>query len=401
MTAVHLPQNILDPDSHEMAPTHLWGDLFGEAAARIADLALPVLKKAGGQNFVDPSISADEGPIDDDSIWNIRGTRAPGAFDMARRLQVMDRMGVEKQLLFPSYALFANHFLSGDMRALKQRYGFEVPEAEIRSLGRRGLDGYNTWAEKMGALNRDRIRPVGYLRAADSVQELTERTKDLLDRGIRAIWIPSTIPPGGRSPAHPDLDPFWSLLVERSAVFTMHVGDLSGFTASAEWVKAPAFALGKIESHEIGLEPYSFSTLSFAISNYLTCMVLGGVFERHPQLRVGAIELGASWLPPLARNLDMWATKVYATRLKPFISRLPSEYLASNVRVTPWNGIEPIGDLMKNNPDLSSCFCYSTDYPHVEGGLASKQRMFDEVSHLGQKTVDKLFHDNAAFLFPN
>ena len=34
---------------------------------------------------------------------------------------------------------------------------------------------------------------------------------------------------------------------------------------SAEWKNAPAFAPGKVESHEIGLEPYSFAVLHLAI----------------------------------------------------------------------------------------------------------------------------------------
>ena len=30
---------------------------------------------------------------------------------------------------------------------------------------------------------------------------------------------------------------------------------------------------------------------------FLSCIVLDGVFERHPALRCGVIELGASWVP--------------------------------------------------------------------------------------------------------
>jgi len=35
----------LDIDAHAMAPSHLWGHMFGEAAARVAELAERVLKK--------------------------------------------------------------------------------------------------------------------------------------------------------------------------------------------------------------------------------------------------------------------------------------------------------------------------------------------------------------------
>jgi hypothetical protein len=66
------------------------------------------------------------------------------------------------------------------------------------------------------------------------------------------------------------------------------------------------------------------------------------VFERHPTLRFGAIELGSHWLGPLADNLDMWIERVFARRTKDILSLKPSEYLARNVRVTPHNIVEPV-----------------------------------------------------------
>ena len=45
--------------------------------------------------------------------------------------------------------------------------------------------------------------------------------------------------------------------------------------------------------------------MHFAPENYVAAMVLGGVFERHPHLRFGVIELSASWIGPLAERLDM------------------------------------------------------------------------------------------------
>ena len=35
-------------------------------------------------------------------------------------------------------------------------------------------------------------------------------------------------------------------------------------------------------------------------------MVIGGVFERHPRLRMGIIECGATWLGPLVERIEMF-----------------------------------------------------------------------------------------------
>jgi len=39
-----------------------------------------------------------------------------------------------------------------------------------------------------------------------------EMARELIDNGVRAIWMPSGMLPGGKSPAHPDLDPFWTMM---------------------------------------------------------------------------------------------------------------------------------------------------------------------------------------------
>jgi predicted TIM-barrel fold metal-dependent hydrolase len=391
----------LDIDAHEMTPSHLWGDVFGEAAARIAELAEPVLKKTGANDFYNPAISSDNEDITDDNVWNIRGSRAPGAFDMARRLAVMDVMGVQRQFVFPSFALFAVHLYVGNESTHRDRYGLTLPEDEIRALGRAGIDEYNDWVVRESAKDPERIRPVAYINAGSTVEELFEQTKDLIDRGALAINLPAGHPPGGCSPASEDLDPYWAMLAERNIAVLVHVGGEFGFLKSPVWGRAPAFKPGKVESNELGSEPFSFATMSLAICNYLTALTLGGVFERHPNLRFGAIEIGAGWLGPWAENLDMWARDVYSVRMKPFISKLPSEYLASNVRVTPFNNIEPIDNYFERFPHLATSYCFSTDYPHIEGGKDIKRTLLKQISPLGEDIIQKFFRTNSELLLPS
>src|ERR1700761_1766961 len=103
-----------------------------------------------------------------------------------------------------------------------------------------------------------------------------------------------------------------------------HEGGDLGFLSSGEWSNAPAFKTEKL-ALEVGREAYSHAPLHLAIEHFLTVMVMGAVFERHPRLRFGAIELGAHWLGPLADNLDMWAEKVFARRIAGLLSLRPSE----------------------------------------------------------------------------
>lgn len=397
----------LDVDAHEMAPSHLWGEMFGSAGERIAKLVEPILRKVGAlenghtMDFYNPSVLADETSVTHQNVWGIRGVRAPGAFDFRRRINVLDMMGVQRQLVFPSFALFPLELMSKTSKLQSGLGGIDMDRRDIAALGRQGLDEYNAWVVRQTAADTaGRLRFVAYLPPTSSVGDLMTQAVALVDSGIRALHVGSGEPLGGRSPAHPELDAFWSLLAARDVVCACHVGGEGGFMASDQWVQAPAFAPGKVESIELGLEPYSFATLHLSICNWLTCMTLGGVFERHPHLRFGAIETGAHWLGPLADSLDMWARDVYARRLSSFLTMLPSEYLARNVRVTPFNNFEPVDQYIERYPHLTDCYCFSTDYPHVEGGTFSRQKLLDRVSRLGKIVVNKFFFENGNWLLP-
>jgi hypothetical protein len=151
---------------------------------------------------------------------------------------------------------------------------------------------------------------------------------------------------------------------------------------------------------ELGFEPYSMASMHLAVEHFLTVMVLGGVFERHPGLRFGAIELGAHWLGPMADNLDRWAEKVFAPRIAGTLPLKPSAYIARNVRVTPHSLVEPVAGFFASYPHLSDCYCYSTDYLHLEGGTHVNRRMHDQLAPLGEAVLEKYFSANGAWLLP-
>ena len=99
---------------------------------------------------------------------------------------------------------------------------------------------------------------------------------------------------------------------------------------------------------------------------FLSTLVLDGVLERFPQLRGGAIEVGAGWVPDMIRRLDhavtIWSRS--ERRLADF-QRLPSEQAGEQLRFTPYP-FEDVGLLSAiSDPRL---YMFSSDYPHAEGG---------------------------------
>nr|MDT0667186.1 amidohydrolase family protein [Micromonospora sp. DSM 115978] len=119
--------------------------------------------------------------------------------------------------------------------------------------------------------------------------------------GVTALWVSSEAP-GDFSPAHLDLDPVWSRLAEAGVPFVLHVGGgkllppefhNNGQPPTTDW-------LGVGEN----LRSKDFPVMHHSPERFLSCLALDGVFERHPELRGAAIELGANWVPGLLRNLD-------------------------------------------------------------------------------------------------
>lgn len=393
---------VFDVDSHEMAPLQHWGPIFGSAAGEIADQVTESMKLQKGNDFYAPDRDADDTEISYDTVWNVKGTAAPGAFDFQRRLQVMDEMGVHRQLVFPSFAIFASMLKIGDEFKVKNFLGCTGTIEEIRELGDAGLAEYNDWAARTTAANPDRTRCVAYIMDNGTVESLVEQAESLIAKGVRAINIPHGVPPAGLSPANPAMDDFWALLEKHDVPLVTHVGNEDGLYATSVWKKdVPAFKLGKTQSIELGLEPYSFANLYTTAAHFLNVLILGGVLERFPKLRIGMIEQGSSWLGPAAESMDMWARDVYYNRLKDHISMLPSEYINRQVRVTPFNDFEPVARDFERYPNIADSYCYATDYPHVEGGKESKLKMYDQIAPLGTEVVEKFFVRNAELLLPD
>jgi hypothetical protein len=97
----------------------------------------------------------------------------------------------------------------------------------------------------------------------------------------------------------------------------------------------------------------------------LVSMIMEGVFERFPTLRLVLIEAGCAWLPSL-----MWRMDKHWKRLKsetPHLKMLPSEYISRNVWITtqPIEEPEPRSLLVDAIEWMGwDRLLFASDYPH-------------------------------------
>jgi predicted TIM-barrel fold metal-dependent hydrolase len=396
-----LKGRINDADSHEAIPAKLWPSCFGESGTILYMAAQAI--DANGLADLLADIDSDEVPITYDSVWKRSGwdgefVKAPGAIDMKRRVDVLDCMGVRRQLVFPGFGMLAHVLATASPALVATVMGVDPsifdPE-EVRRIGIAGRRAYNDWVMERNKVDPDRLRMVAIVPTVD-FDEMMSETEKLLAAGIRSLCISAGVPPGGKSPANRDISPFWSLCEEANATVFLHQA-LEEFFHTMAWRNVPEFELEATVSAEFVVDPWTMATSHMVAENFLLTMILGGVFERHPTLRFGVIECGAHWIGPLAASLDMWAG-VFKRRMSKALSLPPSAYISRNVRVTPFY-FEPVGEYIERY-GLEDVYCYGSDYPHVEGGREQFQTFAKTLGPLGDSVMEKFFVTNSELIMP-
>ena len=117
---------------------------------------------------------------------------------------------------------------------------------------------------------------------------------------------------------HPSYAPIWEAAIELGLPISFHI--LTGKDSWDMKVRGP-----KVIQQIVTVR---------GNQNIIMMLVLGGVFERHPELRVVMVETDAGWLPHFSFRLDhAWERHRWSLEIGS-ISRKPSEFVNENIYVT-------------------------------------------------------------------
>lgn len=372
---------LLDLDTHLCPGRNNYELAAGEVGKYFAEMTNQMIERSGKEEAAKiAQMTGEESTIfTEESVWHLKGASAPGSFTNSGRLKVFDQMGVERGFIFsdPGVQIAIS---SNDSRALPT------------------MRHWNDFILDFGSVNPDRLRVAAILNTFKREVAIAE-AKRVIQMGGRCFVISSAVAPDEQSPAAPEMDAFWGLMEESNSTVVVHAGEM-GFLASPNWATSVdhlGFQPEDIASEGEQINTYSLASIHFPVVNLLTTMILGGVFERFPKLRFGAIELGAHWLGPLAAYLDQIAD-IYQDRMIGVLSLKPSEYIRRNIRVTPYR-FEPL-DTIVSNFGLKECYCYSSDFPHPEGGRQPIKEFSDWIEPLGQEQAKGFFVSNGSWVLP-
>jgi predicted TIM-barrel fold metal-dependent hydrolase len=374
----------IDVDQHLFESRTTWSDYIDPAhrddALGITDDAAgwPWLTWRGGQlTPLEVPIPERSSLIGDDRLRRLAGERAPASFEelvpdsygqAGARLAALDEFGLDAAVLFPNYGLLWEQRLAAD-----------------RAAQRANARAYNRFTADVCGDGQGRLFGVAHVLLHDPAWAVEEIRRVRAD-GVRLAMV-APAPVDGKPLSHSDFDPVWAAFSEEGVAPVFHV---SAFESPLH----PAWTQGEAADGE-RLFDSIFLYLAPAVA--LTDLILNGVLERFPALRVGVVELTASWVPSFLLHID-GASDFYAARHGEPYRRLadrPSQYFLRQVRVAALPYEMPNRLVPKVGDDT---YMLGSDWPHAEGVADPMAAAARAAAGLSDDARSKIMGANAAWL---
>lgn len=355
---------VIDADGHVTEPLNLWND-YVEPTYR-ARAPRFILDERGR-----PCLLLDDRIISRHAMLLTFGPDyrmdnpklRSGGWDPQERLRDMDAEGIDVAVLFPSISFF-------------------LPETPDGALMAALCRAYNNWLADYCRAAPQRLVGVAMLPLVDvdaSIRELERATETLDFRG--AFVRPN--PYAGRPIHHPVYDRFWECAASLGVPVTIHEGLSDGI---------PTLGRDRFDN------PAMLHVLSHPFEQMAACagLILTGVLDRHPRLRVAFLESGSAWLPYWLARLDghyeTWGNLLPAVRTK------PSEYFTRQCVIST-DPEEPTAEPVVRYVG-EDCLVWASDYPHPDAHFpGAVEASLATMGELPASVRRKIFAENAARLY--
>ena len=263
------------------------------------------------------------------------------AYNPVERLKVMDSLGIDAALVFPSTL-----GLGGQ--------GFGLGKDD--SFAKYVISMYNDIQAEIQDQSKNRLLPLP-LMPAWSVEACVAEVKRVAAMGARGINMTSDPDDlGGPDLVSTEWDPFWEACVDAQLPVHFHIGaSVTGMTFYGKYPWA---------SHPTPTKLAIGGTLLFiGNARVVTNLILSRVFDRHPDLQTVSVESGCGWIPFILETLDYEMAENSPEELAKF-KKMPSEYFKTNMYATFWfeRNWGQLDSLV--NTIGADRILFETDFPH-------------------------------------
>ena len=372
--------HVMSADSHVMEPADFWATRLD---VKYRDQAPRVVKndKGAGYVFVAPGISPF--PVVGGFGTGRSGTELkehlskgyeaarPSGWDPAERIKDQDIDGVEAEVLYTTL-------------------GMRLFSLDDAGLQRACFGAYNDWLAEFCSYNPKRL--VG--NALVSLEDIGEGVKEL-ERcariGLRGAMIWGSAPED-RPYSSRIYDPFWQAASELEMPLSLHV--ITGRGRESKLEVDPK--TGNIVSLAGPTRLEMYANVIHEIQRSLTSLIVSGVLERFPRLKLVSAENDVGWLPHYMYRLDHAWEKYSALTPEPLPLK-PSDYMRRQLWATFQD--DPVGPATYRFFGQSN-YMWASDFPHTDSTWPNSRKVIEkDFAGVPEDVTRKIVFENAAKLY--
>jgi len=245
---------------------------------------------------------------------------------------------------------------------------------------------YNRWAEEMRETSGGHILAAGPVPLNDITRAVEEVRYAYEHLGTRCFWARPN-PFNQRTLGDRYYDPLWEVLQDLDVSFATHeFMGLAGTSAGCE--RFSSFVEWHSCVHQMEAQMA------------MLAMIVNGVYERFPRLRVAYMEAGSAWLPSWLHRIEEHV-ELAGWLEAPDCTKDPIEYFKQNCWVTTECDEELVYHVIDEMGDDRILF--ETDYPHPDSKFPNAVTTFLGQKRLSNESKRKILWDNAIdfYRFPD
>ena len=282
-----------------------------------------------------------------------------GGWDPEARLADQDRDGVNAEVIYPTVGMvLCNH------------KDFDYKKA--------CFDAYNRWVLEYCSAHPDRLIGLGQT-AMRSVEEGIEDLRKIKEMGLRGVMMPGN--PQVADYDDPIYDPFWEASIDLDMPLSFHV-----LTSRADNVAVSR-----------GPKINGFLGIIRGNQDIMGTFIFGGVFARHPKLKLVCVEADAGWAPHYMYRADHAYNRHRAWLKSAELEKMPSDYFREHIYLTfqdDWVAFK-VKDMCNYRRLM-----WANDFPHSDSTWPLSQDILREhTKDLTEQEKDAILHDNVADLY--
>jgi predicted TIM-barrel fold metal-dependent hydrolase len=264
-----------------------------------------------------------------------------GHYDIDTRMKEMDSDGVAAEVIFHGSQNTEVFPFVGRREWLVHEVQNDLEVAAV------GMRMYNRWLSEFVSVQPERHIGLAYLPLWD-VSLAVKELEWAAEAGLRGVNFPAPRPGMAGEYDDPIWEPLWDACEHYEMSFATHAG-----VPTAACFGPQAMAMTRIE------------VAGWPARRGMHRLIFGGVFERHPKLKLILTEQSRGWWTNAMHEMDScYANPSDALRAQ--VPKKPSEYMKSNVFIgtafTPPTEVQEAQEL-----GLVDHMLWGRDYPHGEG----------------------------------